>query len=302
VYSAAVAFGVVYIAVINPTLFRALAIGVAFVCAGAGPVHAAECSGPADALGTSRVLYVDPAEHPFVGSIQYRETLPLADHEVVVTFDDGPASPYTAQVLDILRSECVLATFFAVGGMAHNGAALLKRAYDEGHSIGSDSQTHPLNLPHLPPEAAWHDMEQGELTVSQALGPGRVIAPFMRFPALNRTSDLEVRAIAAGLMVWSTDIYADDWMRIAPEEVVRRPLERLQRAGKGIVLFHDIHARTVAALPEFLKGLNAGGYKVVHVVPAGAQPKTETAAADWHALDRALLAQPGHIQPVHHRY
>jgi peptidoglycan/xylan/chitin deacetylase (PgdA/CDA1 family) len=286
----------------NATLFRAVGLGLALLCSGLSAARAAECPAHPEALGTARVLYVDPAEHPFVGSIQYRETLPLADHEVVLSFDDGPASPYTAQVLDILRSECVLATFFAVGGMAHNSAALLKRAYDEGHSIGSHSQTHPLNLPHLPPEAAWHDMEQGTVTVSQALGPGRAIAPFMRFPALNRTSDLEVRAIAAGLMVWSTDIYADDWMHIAPEEVVRRPLERLQRAGKGIVLFHDIHARTVAALPEFLKGLKTGGFKVVHVVPAGTQPKTVTAAADWHALDRSLLEQPGHLQPIHHRY
>src|SRR6267154_5574197 len=56
---------------------------------------AAECPGNPDALGTSRVLVVDPAEHPRLGTMQYRETLPLNDHEVVLTFDDGPLPPYT---------------------------------------------------------------------------------------------------------------------------------------------------------------------------------------------------------------
>src|SRR5262245_50063785 len=114
---------------------RMAAICLAALCAAATASMAAECRGRADALGTSRVLYVNPAEHPLVGSVQYRETLPLADHEVVITFDDGPAGQNTTRVLDLLRSECVLATFFSVGSMAHNGAAILRRAYDDGHSI-----------------------------------------------------------------------------------------------------------------------------------------------------------------------
>jgi peptidoglycan-N-acetylglucosamine deacetylase len=117
-------------------IFRVVAAILVALCATATTVQARECP-RADALGTSRILYVDPADHPLIGSIQYRETLPLADHEVVLTFDDGPSSPNTGHVLDILRSECVLATFFSVGAMAHNGGAILRRAYDEGHSIGS---------------------------------------------------------------------------------------------------------------------------------------------------------------------
>jgi peptidoglycan/xylan/chitin deacetylase (PgdA/CDA1 family) len=83
-----------------------------------GPTSAAECLGKPDALGTSRTLMVDPIEHVRIGTMQYPETLPLADHEVVLTFDDGPLPPYTSRVLDILASECVKATFFLVGQMA----------------------------------------------------------------------------------------------------------------------------------------------------------------------------------------
>src|SRR6516165_6490097 len=58
----------------------------------AGTADAEQC--PPGALGVSRTLVVDPNEHPRVGSMQYPETLPLNDHEVVLTFDDGPLPRY----------------------------------------------------------------------------------------------------------------------------------------------------------------------------------------------------------------
>src|SRR3954470_12184573 len=74
---------------------------------------AADCK--PGALGTGRVIAVDPAEHGRIGTMQYGETLPLRDREVVLTFDDGPLPPNTSKVLDILAAECVKATFFLVG-------------------------------------------------------------------------------------------------------------------------------------------------------------------------------------------
>ena len=79
---------------------------------------AANCPGHPDALGTSRVLALDPTEYPRVGRMQYPDSLPLNDKEVVLTFDDGPLLPYSNQVLDILASQCVKATYFLVGEMA----------------------------------------------------------------------------------------------------------------------------------------------------------------------------------------
>ena len=89
----------------------------------------AECPGNPDALGTSRTIVVDPREHVRIGTMDYAETLPLADREVVLTFDDGPIPPYTGKVLDILAAECVKATYFIVGdhgeGISGAGAARL---------------------------------------------------------------------------------------------------------------------------------------------------------------------------------
>src|ERR1700752_5147598 len=87
-------------------LFCLLSLSVVGVPAAAS---ATDCPGHPDALGTSRVLVVDPAEHARIGIMQYRETLPLADHEVVLTFDDGPLPPYSNRVLETLASQCVKA-------------------------------------------------------------------------------------------------------------------------------------------------------------------------------------------------
>ena len=82
------------------------------------PAYATACPEKPDALGTSRTIVVAPKEHTRVGTMQYAETLPLADHEIVLTFDDGPSPRYTDRALAILAAECVKATFFMVGKMA----------------------------------------------------------------------------------------------------------------------------------------------------------------------------------------
>ncbi len=79
-------------------------------------------------------------------------------------------------------------------------------------------------------------------------------------------------------MIWSVDAMAGDWHRISPAQVVERSLAELKRSGKGILLLHDIHERTVEALPNLLNRLNLAGYHIVHVVPLSpGSPKSNTA-------------------------
>src|SRR6516164_5239806 len=94
----------------------------------------ANCPGHPDALGTSRVLALDPAQYPRVGHTQYPNSLPLNDKEVVLTFDDGPIPPYSNEILDILVSQCVKVTYFMVGEMARAYPAVVRRVYEEGHT------------------------------------------------------------------------------------------------------------------------------------------------------------------------
>jgi peptidoglycan-N-acetylglucosamine deacetylase len=259
-----------------------LACAVLACLAIAGAARAAECPGHPDAIGTSRTIYVDPTEHPRVGTMQYQETLPLNDHEVVLTFDDGPLPPKTTRVLDILASECVKATFFAVGSMAQEFPAVLRRERAEGHSIGTHSQNHPLNFEHAPLEKVAQEVDEGIASVTAALGDANDVAPFFRIPGLERAESVENLINSRSLMIWSADFPADDWKHIRPSEVYRRALMRIEAHHKGVLLLHDIQPATVAALPVLLRELKRRGYHIVHVEPASAeQPKTPADPSQW---------------------
>jgi peptidoglycan/xylan/chitin deacetylase (PgdA/CDA1 family) len=230
---------------------------------------ATNCPGHPDALGTSRVLAIDPAQYPRIGSMQYRDSLPLNDKEVVLTLDDGPILPYSNQILDILASQCVKATYFLVGEMARAFPATARRIYEEGHTIGTHSEHHPIRFGQLPVERMRHEIDQGISDVSAALGDRKYLAPFFRIPGLARSDVVESELAARGLSVFSSDTDADDWHhRISGQQIIALAMRRLETRGKGILLLHDIHPATVTALPGLLKELKDKGFHIVQVVPA----------------------------------
>src|SRR6266567_2983753 len=229
---------------------------------------AADCPGHPDALGTSRTIVVDPHEHPRIGTMQYRETLPLRDHEVVLTFDDGPLPHNSDRILEILASQCVKATFFTVGRMARSFPEGVRKLRDAGHSIGSHTQNHPLGFDKFPIERAKPEIDDAIAAVTAALGEGGGLAPFFRMPGLRRSGPVEDYLASLGIQTWSADFPADDWRSISASRVYELAMKRLEAKGKGILLLHDIQARTVAALPRILHEMKARGYRIVHVVPA----------------------------------
>src|ERR1700676_5517030 len=258
-----------------------LGLGV-LACIAAQTASAADCPGHPDALGTSRTLVVDPREHPRIGSMQYAETLPLGDHEVVLTFDDGPLPHNSNQVLDILASQCVKATFFTIGRMALAYPEGVRKLRDAGHSIGAHSQNHPLSMNRMSIERAKQEIDDGIASVKSALGDDAALAPFFRIPGLSRAEAVEDYLASQGIQTWSADFPADDWRHISSSRVYDIAMKRLEDKGRGILLLHDIQARTVAALPRILHELKARGYRIVHVVPATSErPATPTEPQQW---------------------
>jgi peptidoglycan/xylan/chitin deacetylase (PgdA/CDA1 family) len=251
-------------------------------CIAAQSALAADCPGHPDALGTSRTLVVDPREHPRIGTMQYPETLPLEDHEVVLTFDDGPLPRNSNQVLEILASQCVKATFLEIGRMAQAFPEGVRKLRDAGHSIGTHSQTHPLTMNKMPIERAKQEIDDGIASVKAALGDDTALAPFFRIPGLLRAEGVEEYLASQGIQTWSADFLADDWRHISSSRVYDLAMKRLEEKGRGILLLHDIQARTVAALPRILSELKARGYRIVHVVPATPElPATPTEPQQW---------------------
>ena len=224
-----------------------------------------DCPGDPDALGTARVMALNAAMLPQVGTVQFPQTVPLADHEVVLSFDDGPAPASTPAVLDALAAQCVKANFFLIGEHASALPDLVRREYAEGHTIGTHTETHP-DLAKVPLADAENEIQTAITHVNAALGPTRRAAPFFRAPYLSTTPAIDRYLAQSGLMLWSIDVDPEDWRDLTPDAVVARTMAALEKKGSGIILMHDVQAHTAAALPKFLRELKSHGYRVVHVV------------------------------------
>src|SRR6201996_6472400 len=128
--------------------------------------QAADCP-RTDTLGTSRILKVDAATTPRVGLKSFPQTLPLADHEVVLTFDDGPWPATTSRVLRTLARECVRATFFLIGKPASEFPWIVQASAARGHSIGHHTWTH-FSLRQMPYADAVAEIDRGIAAVEMA--------------------------------------------------------------------------------------------------------------------------------------
>jgi hypothetical protein len=166
--------------------------------------------------------------------------------------------------------------------MAKANPKLLQQIAERGHTIGTHSMGHPIKFRRLSAEAGIAQLDDGIAATTAALGDAGKLAPFFRFPGFGSTEPVEARAASEGIMIWGADMPADDWRRISPKEVVKRAISRIEAKGKGVLLLHDIHQRTVEALPVILKELKERGFRIVHVVPSSAErPATPTVASDW---------------------
>jgi peptidoglycan-N-acetylglucosamine deacetylase len=267
-------------------------VSIVGALAAAMPARAGGCPGNPDAIGTSRVIAIKYGDYTKLGRLQYPQTLPLADHEVVLTFDDGPMRLLSDKALDILNSQCVRVTYFLIGQMAHYFPDIVRREYASGDVIGTHSEHHPLPFNRLSDQQVQQEIDEGIASVGAALGDPKELAPFFRIPGFGRSDAVEEELAKRKLIVFSTDVVADDWLRyITPAQIVQRAISRLEKRGRGILLLHDIHPATVLALADLLKQLKVHGFHIVQVVPAGpGRPETPVASTVVATSPKAMLA------------
>ncbi len=226
---------------------------------GAAPSPA--CGNP-DALGVARVVEIDTTGGPGFGFEQFKAYDFLREHEVVLTFDDGPWPGNTPAVLKALADQCTKALFFSIGKHAMWHPEILKQVAAAGHTIGSHTWSH-ADLSKLTMDQAKEEFEKGASAVHAALGePG---ASFFRFPGLRNPPEMVTYLGARNIGIFSTDMDSFDFKIRKPEQVVVSVMTKLNKRGKGIVLLHDFQHPTSLALPELLAQLKAGGYKIVQV-------------------------------------
>jgi peptidoglycan/xylan/chitin deacetylase (PgdA/CDA1 family) len=248
----------------------------------AGAKSAGKCDNP-NALGVSRTVEIDTTGGPGFGFEHFKQLDFLRDHEVVLTFDDGPW-PTTPAVLKALAAECVKAIFFPIGKHATYYPEILRQVAAAGHSIGSHTWSHANLMRAKSPEEAKSEIEKAISAVKWALEDQGQEAPFFRFPALQHPPEMVTYLGTRNIAIFSTDMDSFDFKLRKPEQVVKSVMAKLQKHGKGIVLLHDFQKATSEAVPQLLAELKAGGFKIVHM-------KARAAVTSLKQYDDELLKE-----------
>ena len=210
---------------------------------------------------------------PVFGKVYYEGT--SREKVVALTFDDGPNEPYTSQILDILASHNIKATFFVVGKNVELYPETARRIIAEGHVVGNHSYSHNAN--HALTEYGAKDLERAQETIDNTVG----VRPHLYRPPHGKKSPWELEAVKKGGLIevtWS--VSANDQHVLAflgepsPETLSREIVSRTNPGG--IILLHDgygtLHdtvkadkSLTVKALPLIIEQLQTRGYRFVTV-------------------------------------
>lgn len=255
------------------------------VTSGAAKVDA--CASDPARLGISRVVEIDAQDGPNFGSSHLDF---LKDHEVVLTFDDGPMRRHTREILKALADECTRATFFMVGRMAAADPEMVKEVAAAGHTVASHTWSH-LNQRALSLVRGIKEIELGVSAVSKALG--QPAAPFFRFPYLSDNKRISAYVKSRHVATWWVDVDSKDYTTRNAKRAHARIMADLAKSKKGIILMHDIQPSTVGAIRDVLDDLHAKGYKVVHIVPKA--PVTTVAEYD-EAVDKMFKKKMAAIE------
>lgn len=254
------------------------------------PAELIAACNPERGIGLSRIANIDTSAGPLFGehTSYQRASSFLGPKEVVLTFDDGPMPAITRSILDTLETHCTKATFFSVGRMALAYPATTREILARGHTLGTHTWSHPLNLKRLKPESAIEEIERGFAAV--ALAAGQPIAPFFRFPGLNDNAEMLTHLQGRKVASFTVDVISNDSYIHDSNRLVEYTLAQVEARKGGIVLFHDIKAATARALPIILGELKARGYQVVHMrSTAGFEPSP---VYDTHLAPILAKAEP----------
>jgi len=189
------------------------------------------------------------------------------EHQVALTFDDGPDPKWTPQVLDILKARGVKAAFFLVGVNAEKYPDLVRRIVAEGHEIGNHTYYHP-NLAICWPEHIKLELNATQLLLETITGRSTTLfrPPYAADTSPSSLADLAPLRIANEMnyLVVLENIDPQDWARPGADVILQRVKQ--QRRDGSIILLHDAggdRSQTIAALPQIIDWLQTRGDTIV---------------------------------------
>jgi len=180
--------------------------------------------------------------------------------QIAISFDDGPAKNYTAEILDVLNQNNVQATFFCIGDRIAGNEEILKKINDEGHIIGNHSFTHHFWFDLFSSKKMLNDMQLMNSVVNEITG----LTPKLFRPPYGVTNPNLKKAIIKGKYI------SVGWNVRSMDTVIKDESKLLLKVKAGIksgaiILFHDTSKTTLNILPEFIKYVKASGYEIIRL-------------------------------------
>ncbi len=185
----------------------------------------------------------------------------------VLTFDDGPHPRYTDRILDVLKKYQLKSVFFELGTnlatLKHNkvqttrAASAARHVVESGFAVGSHGFSHSL-LPKMSDREIADEIDQTNRLLEAVVNVKTVL---FRPPYGGRDTKV-LAAIEAHKMksvMWNVD--SKDWADPIAKSIANRVIGEARKHNHGIILLHDIHERTIEALPPIIETLKAEGYR-----------------------------------------
>ncbi|KUL46830.1 hydrolase [Streptomyces regalis] len=175
---------------------------------------------------------------------------------IALTLDDGPAAPETATLLTYLAQYKARATFFTTGQNVAAHPDLVRAAARAGNEIGNHSWNHP-DLTKLTPEQIASQLNRTNTAIKAATGK----EPTLFRPPYGAINTQVRAATRLSPVLWDVD--TEDWKYRDAAKVAQTVISKAE--PNDVVLMHDIHPTSVAAVPQILRTLTARGYHFVTV-------------------------------------
>ncbi len=178
-------------------------------------------------------------------------TIGLAENApkcIYLTFDDGPSDKVTPVILDVLKEENVKATFFIVGKQAERRKYLLKREFDEGHTVGIHSYSHVYKDIYSDENSLIADIDKCNDIIAEVTGAPSFV---YRFPGgsfgLNKKFTDAVTAHGMRYIDWNASTLDAEISSPTPDDLIKAAINTPANRNHIVLLAHDATDKTVTA-------------------------------------------------------
>jgi peptidoglycan/xylan/chitin deacetylase (PgdA/CDA1 family) len=189
------------------------------------------------------------------------ETLGYAEKPtkyIAISFDDGPNSAVTQNLLNVLAEKKVKATFFLIGQNIRSNRALAKAIFDAGHELANHSDGWD-SLGSSAVETIRRSLTATSAAIEDITGTEPVL---FRAPNVNYGANLSGVCTELGLAIIGVSLWSNDWQGIATNQIISNVINNPQDGD--IINCHEL-ANTVTAVPDIVDGLRGKGFWIMTV-------------------------------------